>query len=467
MIMPSINKLFCVVMLLALMGGSYSVAVGQTKKDRQKADKLVKTGVTSFDKKDYRTAVTRFDEAIALNSKSGEAYFRKARAHFALGEYEQAAAAFDLALANGHEPMEVYRERWAAYNKLKKYDEALADVNKVLAAEPKNQGFLVAAADINFENGSFKEAAAAYEQIIPTAPNAADLYYKVAVAKSKAGDTEGQAVAAETAIARNTQYLAESLQLLGEARFAQKRIPEAIQAYSRALTSKPDKPEPYRHLAELYRTQNEIEEGIKTLEKARSLNTMNGEIYMDLSLFYSLAEKTEEAVAAGRSATTLLPNNALAHTRLCRALATAKKPELAISSCNTARRIAPDDPETLFYLARANSDLGTPSKKAEAEKYYNQALTILQTDARERPEDPDVHYMLGNVYADMQQNSQAVSAYEKALALNPRYTRAQFNIAVIRLNENNKAAALERYTSLLTSDKVLAERLKKLIDSRP
>jgi len=451
-------------MLLAVIGISHVSADGQTRRERERADNLVKEGKRPYDSKDYRTALSKYSEAAALNPKNGEAHFRKGLAHYYLGEYDQSAAAFEMAVNNGQKALEVYKVRWAAYEKAKRYDDALSDVNKVLAADPSNQDFHLAAADIYFNKGSYKEAASAYEKAIPKAANSADLYYRIAVAKSKVGDFEGQAAAAELAIARNTQFLAESWLLVGEARYAQKKIPEAIQAYSKALSTKPDNPESYRLLGELYRSQNDIPEAIKALEKAKSMNTLNGEVYMDLSLLYSMAEMSDQAVATGKSAATLLPNNALAHSRYCRALFDAKRYEMAIASCNTALKLAPDDGETLFYLGRANTELQTPAKKAEGEKYYQRALISLQKAAKEKPGDPDAQYMLGNVYADLQKNTEAIETYERVLALNPKFTRAHYNIGVILLNKKDKEGARARYDVLLTTDKTLADKLKKFID---
>ena len=57
------------------------------------------------------------------------------------------------------------------------------------------------------------------------------------------------------------------------------------------------------------------------------------------------------------------------------------------------------------------------------------------------------------------------NAYKKAIALNPKLSRAYFNLGVILLIEKDKAGALEQYNTLLSLDKDLAESLKKTIDN--
>lgn len=457
-----VKKLAVLSLLTALFAAFSPDAYSQSKKDRKKADQLVTEGDKAVRQKNYQAAISSYEQALAILPDSPVVHYKKGEAHYFLGEYDKTVAEMDLALKNGQKPVEVWRVRWIANDKLKRYDEALSDVNSLLAADPGNARLQAAAADIYYYKGAYKEAADAYAKVAPKVPNSADIYYRIADAKSKLGDLDGQAAAAEEAIKRNTQFLADALVLLGRARYAQKRIPEAIDAFSRALASRPDKLESYRQLAELHRSQNQIDEAIKTLEAGRRLNATNGEVYKDLALFYSLAEKNDEAIAAGKSATQLLPNDPVAHTRLCRAYYQARKTELAAGACNAALRLAPEDGESLFYLGRTSLDLKKP---ADADKYFKRAVTSLQTYTKNKPDDFDGFYMLGNAYADLQQNANAIEAYKKTLELNPKFIKAHYNIGIIQFNEKNKSGALEQYNALLLTDKTLAEKLKALIDT--
>lgn len=458
----SVKILVILPLLLGLFGVFSPAGHAQSRKEKQRAEKLMETAETASRQKNYAEAARKYEEALAIWPTNAEARYKKGIAHHFLGEYDKSVIELDAAQRNGYKPLiEVWRARSEAYDKLKRYDDALADMNRILAVEPGNFRFQLAVADIHYNKGAYKEAADAISKAIPKAPNSADLYYRLADAKSNLGDIDGQAAAADEAVKRNTQFLADALILLGNARYAQKRIPEATDAFSRALASRPDKLESYIRLAELYRRQNQIKEGLKTLEDAKSRNATNGEVYKYLSLFYSLAERNEDAVITGTSATQLLPNDPDAHANLCRAYQQSKKFDSAVAACNAALRLAPDHGEAMFYLGRAQVDL---NRKADADKNFKKALVKFEAFTKERPEDADGFYMLGNVYADMGQNANAIETYKKALELNPKLTRIHFNIGVIELNKNNKPGALEQYNALLPVDKVLAERLKGYID---
>lgn len=444
-----------------LLSAVVTDAFGQTRRDRNQSEQAARQADRAFDQRDYRTAINGYATAVTLWPGNSHAQFRKGQAHFFLQENEQAVTHFDLALKAGHKAVDIYKARWEAYARLKRYDEALADISSILRLEPSNYRFALAAADINLERGNFQAAVEAYQKAIAQQPNNADLYYRLAFAKSRLGDIDGQASAAEEAIKRNTQFLSDALLLLGAARHAQKRVPEAIDAYSRALASRPDRYAAYRQLAELYRSQNRIDEAIEISKAGLRIYPNDGDIFTDLSWFYSLAGRTEDAIEAGRAATQLLPQKHLGFTNLCRAYNEAKKPELAISACNSALRLSPEDGETLFYLGRANAELKRP---AEAEKFYRRAVTGLVEFTRSNPDYSDGYYLLGNAYAEVGQNAKAVEAYKKCLDLNPRFAKASFNIGIIRIIERNKEAAMEQYNALLQTDKVLAQKLKAEID---
>lgn len=458
----SVFNKFATGVLLAVFAFTFAASVdAQSRKERNQSEQAVREGDRLAAQKNFKGAVEEYAKAVTIWQANANAHFAKGKAHFFLDEFDLAVTEYGLALQHGYKAVDVFKMRWVAYDKLKRFDEALADINNVLKAEPSNGQFAMAAAEINFSRGNYQDAAAAYQKAVLQSPSNADLYYWLAASKEKLGEIDAQAAAAEEAIKRNTRYLAESLVILGNARHAQKRMPEAIDAYSRALASRPDKVEAYRQLAELYRSQNRIPEAIEISKAGLRQHANNGDIFTDLTWFYSLAGRTDDAIAAGRSAVQLLPKNPMGYTNLCRAYNDAKKPELAISTCNQALRIAPEDGETLFYLGRAYDEL---NNRTEAEKFYRRAVAGLEIFTKKNPDYSDGYYLLGNAYAEVNQNTKAVEAYQKCLELNPRFSRANFNIGIIRIIEKNKAGAMEQYNALLSSDKVLAEKLKAEID---
>lgn len=454
------------VLLFAGMFVMQAEAQNPSKKDRKAAEQLVKDGNKAYQRKNFRLAVDSYTKAAALVPNDPETLYKKGLAHSFLKESSSALKDLNLALTKGYKPqIEFYKVRWELNKDNKNLDAAADDVQRVLKAEPNNIEFTMALAGISMEKGAFKEAVDAYEKALVRSPNNANLYYHLALARSKTGDINGQASAAEEAVKRNTQSLAESYKLIGDARMLQKRYPEAMTAYEQALKSKPDTdPDAYIQLGELFRRENRIDEAIEISKAGLRQFPNNGKIYTAITWYYGLAKRKADAIEAGKAAVRVLPNEALGHTNLCRAYNENSQPEMAISECNRALNLKPDDGETNFYMGRAYALLKRP---ALAEKYYKQSLTGLIEYTQTHPDDSDGFYLLGNAYAEDNQEANAIESYKKCLELNPRFVNAMYNIGVIHIKLKNKAGAMEQYANLLNVDKDSADDLKSSIDKMP
>ena len=455
-------KLSVVVLLLSGLSMLAIQVDAQPKKDRKRAEQLVRSAEKAYLQKNFRVAVDDYSAADKIVQITPQSRYKKAFAHYYLKEIDLAIAEFEMALTKGYKPpVEIYKVRWQLHSEKKNYDAAAEDIQRVLKAEPNNTDFILALADVSMAKGAYQEAADAYQKAILRSPNNGNLFYQLALARSKLGDFAGQASAAEEAVKKNTQYLAQSYVLIADARVVQKRYPEAIAAYERALKSKPDLDGAHLNLADLYRRENRINDAIEISKAGLREFPKNGKIFTDITWYYSLAGRTEDAIEAGRAATRLLPQEPLGYTNLCRAYNEGGKPEMAITTCNTALRLNPNDGETNFYLGRAYALLQKP---LEADKYYKRAVTGLIEFTKNYPDYSDGFYLLGNAYAEDGQSAKAIEAYRKCLELSPRFAKAQFNIGIIQIGQKNKAGAIEQYNSLLNTDKVLAGKLKAEID---
>lgn len=459
------RKIFKILALSSLLAAAFSFlpleAGAQSKKDQKKAKQLVEQGDRALQQKNYQAAIEQYKQAISLVPNNGTAHFGKGSAHYYLKENDLALAELDMALRQGYKPLEIHKRRWFVHDAAKNHAAALADIKEILKLEPNNQDFLVALGDSNFGTGNFPEALAAYQKVVLKVPNNADLFFKIAEVQFKLNNTDGEASAAEEAIKKNTRFLGDSYFYLGDARQKQRRFTEAIDAYKRALASKPEIYEAYRNLAELYRRENRIPEAIDISKKALRQFPNDGNIYTDLSWYYSLSDRHEDAVEAALAGVQLLPGEYLAYTNLCRAYNDTKQPELAIPACNKALKITPNDGETHFYLGVANELSG---REAEAAKYYKRAVTGLIEYTANNSDYSDGFYLLGNAYFKDNQRAKALEAYKKVLELNPRFSRARYNMGIIQVLEKNKPGALAQHAALLPLDPALAGKLKTEID---
>ena len=453
-----LRSVFLALVFLALFPAAVAA---QSKKQIKQASQLIDQAKKAFAQKDYRSAADLFGQATAITPKNADAHFRKGYAHYYLKENDKALDELNTALSLGANAQDIYKLRWYLYKEKKDYAAALVDINAALKIEPANELLLRGLGDINFDRGAFRDALTAYETVLKSNPNDANLYFNIAKIQSGLGNTQEQAKAAETAIAKGTIYLADAYMLLGDAYRKDRRYAEAASAYQRAINSKPELYAAYRILAEVYRADNKYEEAIEVSKRALRQFPLDGQIYTDISWFYSLAGRNEEAVQAAQAGVKILPDRYLAYTNLCRAYNDVNKPELAVSQCNAALRLNPEDGETYFYLARANDLIG---KTNEATRYYGKAVIGLEKVTRDNPDNSDGFYLLGNAYFADNQREKAIEAYRTCLRLNPNFVKARYNMGIIQVLQKNKSAALEQYNSLLSLDQTLAGKLKVEID---
>ncbi|MGD9628303.1 MAG: tetratricopeptide repeat protein [Pyrinomonadaceae bacterium] len=456
------STLFCLIVIGALV---VSVAAQQpSRKDIRRSNQLVEQGNRAFNQKNYKTAIDRYAEAIVLVPRNPAAHYWKGYAHYYLKEYPVALSELNLAEAQGHPAVDVSKVRWYLNYELKNFDAALADVNRGLQADPNDQMLLRASGDLNFEKQNYREALDSYQKAVLGSPNDGNLYYSIARVQLALGDVKGQEAAASAAVTKPNQFIGDAYYLLADALHKQRKYVPAIDAYNRALASKPDTIQIYRSLGDIYRGQSRFEEAIDVTRRALRIWPQDGNLYTDISWYYSLAGKHQEAVETAQSAVKLLPNQYMGYTNLCRAYNDLGQFQFAVTACNNALRLNPNDGETHFYLGRAYRELG---RTADATRSFDKAVTGLIKFTQDNPDYSDGFYLLGNAYFNDSQFDKALAAYKRSLELSPNFTRARYNSAISHLRLNNKVGAMEQYNALVSLDSDLASRLKAEIDKMP
>lgn len=461
MITNNLKKSAILSLVIVALFGISTLAQQPSKKDIRKATDLINQGNKAFRAKDYRGAIDKYAESIVVVPRNATARYWKGYAHYYLKEYPMALTELNAAEQQGHPAVEVAKVRWFLYYQDKNFDAALADVNLGLQSQPDDQMLLRASGDLNFDKANYRESLASYQRAVLGAPNDGNLYYSIARVQLALGDTPAQEAAASAAVTKSNQFIGDSFFLLGDAYHKQRKYPQAIDAYKRALPLKPESVQIYRSLGDIYRAQNQFTEAIDATRQALRIWPQDGTLYTDVSWYYSLAGMHKEAVDAAQAAVKLLPNQYMGYTNLCRAYNDTNQSQFAITACNNALRLNPNDGETYFYLGRALREQG---KTAEATRAFDRAVTGLIKYTQDNPDYSDGYYLLGNAYFNDNQLEKALAAYKQCLDLSPRFVRARYNTGVIQIRLNNKNAAMEQYTSLLSLDQDLANRLKVEID---
>ncbi|MFM9903975.1 MAG: tetratricopeptide repeat protein [Pyrinomonadaceae bacterium] len=434
---------------------------GQSRKDKDKAKNLQTLADKAFTQKNFREAADKYGEAIILVPTNPYSHFRKGFAHFNLQENDEALKEFAIALSQGFRPLDVYKIRSYILFEQKNYNAALDEVNKALALDPRDLTLLKSVGEINLARNSYAAALDGFQKAAAIAPQDGDIYYNMARVHFALGDLKSQVDACGKALANGTRFPGETYYLLGDAHQKLRNAAPAIEAYQKAISSKPDTYQAYRNLSEVFRSENRFTDAINISKQGLKVFVNDGNLYTDLSWYYSLAGRPEDAVQAAKAGITILPNQYVAYTNLCRAYNETKEYDQAIIACNSALRLQPNDGETNYYLGNAYVGQG---KSTEATKFYTRAVTGLIDYTGKNPAYSDGWYLLGNSYFADRQFDRAIEAYLKCLSLSPKFVKARVNLGIVYTRKRNKVAAMEQYNILLPLDASLAARLKTEID---
>lgn len=427
-----------------------------TKKQIDQARKLANEGDKFFRQKNYKMAIDRYQKASALVPNYPHVSYYKGYSHYNLQEYDQSLNDFTTALNQGYAPIDIYKVRWYVYYQKKDYENALKDAEEVVKVESNDSNLLIAIGDIYREKNMDRESVAAYEKAALLVPDNGDLHYYIAFTYARLGNSIQQGVAALKAVQKGTRFLGESWYLVGTSFQINKKYTEAIEAYEKAISARPELVAVYNNLSQIYQSQNRLEDAIDILKKGIAINPNDGNMFISLAWVYSISNRHIEAIGAGKKAIALAPDQYMGFTNLCRAYNDVKEYETAIQYCNSALKLNPGDGETNFYLGRAYQLL---NKQDIAASYYKKAVPGLIEFTKNNPDYSDGYYLLGNAYFSVNQIPNAISAFKKCLELNPTFPKALRNLGYMYVLNNDKSSARAQYDILARLDANLAAAL--------
>lgn len=239
-------------------------------------------------------------------------------------------------------------------------------------------------------------------------------------APSPADGRKGEAAraAAEQAKQRGNEHLGK-----GE-------LDAAAECYREAVQLDPDYAEAYNNLAFVLIEQRRHVEAETLLDMALALKPDLGPAHLNQGKAAFATGKNDLAKRHFRRAAECLPHNAEAHYRLGDVRYALGDFEAAIDSYEAALAIEPELPSTRVNIGSAHQKLGNFE---EAERLYRIALADYRQAA--------AAYFLGIIQETRYDAEAAVAYYREALALDPDYIQAHWNLALAQLRRGDYSAA--------------------------
>ena len=121
---------------------------------------------------------------------------------------------------------------------------------------------------------------------------------------------------------------------------------EAIEAYKKAISLKPDYADAYYNMSNALKDQGKLEKAIKYYNKVISLNPNYADAYYNMGVAFKNQGKLDQAITAYNKVLSLKPNYADAYYNMGNALKDQGKLDEAIEAYNKAISLKPDYADT-------------------------------------------------------------------------------------------------------------------------
>ncbi|MBT9332898.1 tetratricopeptide repeat protein [Paracidobacterium acidisoli] len=305
---------------------------------------------------------------------------------------------------------------------------------------------------------TFALAASVYGQ--STKPENRD----TATAATPAAKTAGAETAADTRSSGYYHYMLaheyeEMATTYGRPEYANR----AIEEYKLALDADPSSKYLNSHLAELYFRTGRIKDAILAAQDQIKKDPSDLDAHKLLANIYlrSLGDGQQEpsaqmlqlAIGEYLKITQLEPNNAEDRLLLGRLYAAAHDSAKAEEQFQAARKIDPDSEETVLTIAQLSLDQGDTKH----------AISVLNS----LPDDDQTsrtEFLLGQSYDQEKDTKNAITAYRKALGLEPDNLDVERKLADALLSDNQYDQALAAYKDIAEGDPGDARALLHLSD---
>jgi len=442
--------------------------------DKNYLDAIFQQGVVLMAKNDYKTALDRFDQVIAVNQIHAKAFYYRAlciKERGATDRPEQkifraAAGMLDnpeefeknqikenllAALTIDPELVEARMELATQYLLEKRGDKAKEEIRILLNFKVPDQKIMSLVAGINILEGNISEAEKILRTIIEKNPDYLPAIIRLGFLYKEMGNDGNAMVLFETAFEKNPRQLGladEIIQLSiktgqsglaiekagrfskmageegaayfdnlkGEIYLKDNKIDQAVAYFHKSIEAQPQFLRPHMNLAGLWIHQKNKDKALAEYQTIEKIDPNFLPAIWAMALTYDAAEDFESAQTYYRKVLSLDPRHPLAANNLACLLSGDKnRLEEAFRLAQMARQIRPEDPNVLDTMGWIFYQKGN----------YFSALSEFEESLGKGADNPMVNFHYGMALYRTKSYEKARKFLKKALALDPEFRGAK------------------------------------------
>jgi tetratricopeptide (TPR) repeat protein len=487
----------------------------------------VALGDISFRAHDLKTAETDFKRAQTLDPKSSAVWSALGALYLVqtnLTEAESALkAAADLAPDRSQEKLQYaqfkfqtgdpvagqkilegmvqktpdYIPAWMALINVaaseKKYDDCAALLGKLLARDPDNFEALLLSTQVKLAQGKTAEATLDLERMAKNYPQAPPVHYQLAVAYLTGGNSDEAVASLKKAMDLNANY-PDAILLLAELQIKSGDIDPAVAILKPLIQQHPQLAQAQLLLADADRARGNFDDALGIYRQLETTYPKNPQLPLLMGTTFLQQTNNAEARKAFTRALELAPDSFTVVEQLVNLDLMGKNYAAALQLVHPQlekfpQQAAPQILQAQIFMAQGDSPRaeagflkaselqpdGETAHMLLARLYMSsqqneKALAQLEIAATKNTNDVAPLLMIGMIHNDAQEYPAARDAYEKLLALNPKFSPALNNLAYLYsefLDNPDRALELAQTARQLTpNDPSSADTLGWILSKR-
>ena len=446
---------------------------------------LVALGTLDFRQRDFTAAEAAFRRAQSVDPKSSVAFLALAHLYRTQNDLPRAEAAFEAAarlapdrsakrlqyaqfkIQNGNveagrrmlkemtQKTPDYLPAWIWLAEIaateKKFDESAALVAKVLARDPANPEALLLSSRLWLARGESDKAVAELERMQKIYPQSPQVHYQLGVACLAAGEIGKAAASLNRAVTLAPGY-ADAIVLLAGLNIRRGDPSSAIIALKQLIHQRPDIAQARLLLADAYRGQGNLDDALAVYRQLEASFPRNPQTPLLMGLVFLQQNKTDEARQAFSKAFELAPDYLPALEQLINLDLLAKQYPAALERVQSQIAKNPKLAEPQLLLA----------KVFLAQQDTKQAEAALRKAIELQPDSRTAYFLLARLYVDTGQQQKAMANLQEVIAKNPKDAGALMLIGVIHDLQKDYVAARDAYEKLLAINPRFSPALNNL-----
>jgi len=406
-------------------------AKSQPADPKRAASMHVGLGGLYLDRTRYADAIREFDAALVLDSSRADVFTLKGLASAAAHDMRGAAMSFRKAL--DVDPASTARaySLARALAEVGSADDAKVALRTVVENQKKESGDGARSPSSPFMRFGIVEERSGVEPFFPPA-RYAEGFVRLVRGDFRSAFAQLKAAAGRDAVVAGTANQSYSVRQAAAA-FRDGDIATAVVQLQAAIELFPDLAEPHRLLGDVYAADEQYEQAIRSFNRAIALDPDDERARLALADTFVRTEQQSTAELTLRDAIAAIPGSGRAHYALARLF---QREGRQVEAADELQRAATFNP--LLGLNGIYQALGAMNAAVQR---FDAAIDMYSRRVDIQPNDAGAHQDLGDTYARLARDDDALAEFSVALLLEPKRVATLAAIAQVRLRNGEYEAA--------------------------